>query len=54
MQQHAIASVGPVTVISLAPVEQIRGTEIYIGILEQLGVSVHYLYHENDLLYWKN
>ncbi|MDI9482792.1 MAG: NAD(P)H-hydrate dehydratase [Bacillota bacterium] len=40
----------PVTVISLAPVEQIRGEpEIYIGILEQLGVSVHYLYHENDL-----
>jgi len=40
----------PVTVVSLVPKEQIKGDpEIYVAILEQLGVNVNYLYSEDDL-----
>ena len=40
----------PVTMVSLAPFEQIKGEpEIYVGILEQLGVDINCLYREEDL-----
>jgi len=39
-----------VTVASLAPEDQIKGDpEIYVRILQQLGVNIHFLYREDDL-----